>query len=152
MSDLILIHFYSYIFEFSRNRSHTSSIQIPIDWPNDLISRYAPGRKVTSLVQTSIANDIIQFNDCYVEKWWIWEVGKYQYIPRFYINFNVLEVFESGEYKSRRNWRDFILHLSDYDRDTAKVTLVENEHILAEWRKSWNRIQQRSISCTEHLS
>ena len=104
---------------------HTSSIfKFQIDWPNDLISRY-----VSSMVESdefstdSIANDIIQFNDCYVENG-EFKVGKYQFIPRFYINFDVLEVIESGEVtKKVEEIDDFILHLSDYDRDTAKVFL-----------------------------
>ena len=104
---------------------HTSSIfKFQIDWPNDLISRY-----VSSMVESdefstdSIANDIIQFNDCYVENG-EFKDGKYQFIPRFYINFDALGVIESGEVtKKVEEIDDFILHLSDYDRDTAKVFL-----------------------------
>ena len=104
---------------------HTSSIfKFQIDWPNDLISRYVASMIESDEFSTdSIANDIIQLNDCYVENG-EFKVGKYQYIPRFYINFNALEVFESGEVTKRvEEIDDFILHLSDYDRDTAKVFL-----------------------------
>ena len=66
---------------------HTSKIfDYQLDWTNDLLVKY-----VTFMIEDdlfsidSIANDIIQFNDCYVENG-EFHAGKYQYIPRFYIH------------------------------------------------------------------
>lgn len=104
---------------------HTSSIfNFQIDWTDDLLKRY-----VTSMLDSdefstdSIPNDIIQFNDCYVKDG-IFIEGKYKFIPRFYIDFDVLEVVNSRKVSRRIEEIDeFILHLSDYDQDTAKVFL-----------------------------
>ena len=104
---------------------HTSSIyKFQIDWSNDLISRYVTYMLESDEFSTdSISNDVIQFNDCFVQDG-KFEEGKYSHIPRFYINFKVLDVVKSRKVSNRvEEIDDFILHLSDYDRDTAKVFL-----------------------------
>lgn len=104
---------------------HTSEIfEYRLDWTNDLIIRY-----VTSMVEgdqfstDSITNDIIQFDDYYVKNG-IFIEGRYPYIPRFYINQSVSNVIKTRKpTKVISEVDDFILHLSDYDHDTAKVFL-----------------------------
>lgn len=104
---------------------HTSEIfEYRLDWTNDLIIRY-----VTSMVEgdqfstDSITNDIIQFEDYYVKNG-IFIEGRYPYIPRFYIDQSVSNVIETRKpTKVISEVDDFILHLSDYDHDTAKVFL-----------------------------
>lgn len=104
---------------------HTSSIfDFQLDWTEDLLKKYVVSILESDEFSTdSVLNDIIQFNDCYVKDG-IFIKGKYPYIPRFYINFNVYEVVESREVSKRvEEIDDFILHLSDYDQDTVKVFL-----------------------------
>lgn len=104
---------------------HTSEIfEYRLDWTNDLIIRY-----VTSMVEgdqfstDSITNDIIQFDDYYVKNG-IFIEGRYPYIPRFYIDQDVSNVIKTRKpTKVISEVDDFILHLSDYDHDTAKVFL-----------------------------
>ena len=104
---------------------HTSEIfEYRLDWTNDLIIRY-----VTSMVEgdqfstDSITNDIIQFDDYYVKNG-IFIEGRYPYIPRFYIDQSVSNVIKTRKpTKVISEVDDFILHLSDYDHDTAKVFL-----------------------------
>ena len=104
---------------------HTSEIfEYRLDWTNDLIIRY-----VTSMVEgdqfstDSITNDIIQFDDYYVKNG-IFIEGRYPYIPRFYIDQSVSNVIRTRKpTKVISEVDDFILHLSDYDHDTAKVFL-----------------------------
>lgn len=104
---------------------HTSEIfEYRLDWTNDLIIRY-----VTSMVEgdqfstDSITNDIIQFEDYYVKNG-IFIEGRYPYIPRFYIDQSVSNVIKTRKpTKVISEVDDFILHLSDYDHDTAKVFL-----------------------------
>lgn len=104
---------------------HTSEIfEYRLDWTNDLIIRY-----VTSMVEgdqfstDSITNDIIQFDDYYVKNG-IFIEGRYPYIPRFYIDQSVFNVIKTRKpTKIIKEVDDFILHLSDYDHDTAKVFL-----------------------------
>lgn len=104
---------------------HTSKIfDYQIDWTTDLLVKYVTFMIEDDLFSTdSINNDIIQFKDCYVEDG-IFIKGKYQYIPRFYINFSVYDIVE--ERKTRKQVAEvdeFLLHLSDYDQDTVKVFL-----------------------------
>lgn len=104
---------------------HTSSIyKFQIDWTDDLLKRYVASMLESDEFSTdSITNDIIQFDDCYVEDG-KFEEGKYPYIPRFYINFKVLDVVKSGKVsKTVEEINDFLLHLADYDTDTVKVFL-----------------------------
>lgn len=104
---------------------HTSEIfEYHLDWTNDLIIRY-----VTSMVEgdqfstDSITNDIIQFDDYYVKNG-IFLKGRYPYIPRFYIDQSVSNVIETRKpTKIIKEVDEFILHLSDYDIETAKVFL-----------------------------
>lgn len=104
---------------------HTSEIfEYRLDWTNDSIIRY-----VTSMVEgdqfstDSITNDIIQFDDYYVKNG-IFIEGRYPYIPRFYIDQSVSNVIKTRKpTKVISEVDDFILHLSDYDHDTAKVFL-----------------------------
>lgn len=104
---------------------HTSDIfDFQLDWTDDLLKKYVTSMLESDLFSTdSIANDIIQFNDCYVENG-IFIKGKYKFIPRFYIDFDVYEVVNLHEVSERvEEIDDFILHLSDYDKDTVKVFL-----------------------------
>lgn len=104
---------------------HTSkSFGIQIDWTTDLLNKFVNSILETETFSTdSIANDIIQFNDCYVENG-EFKVGKYQYIPRFYIERDIWEVVESHRVSKRvQEIDDFLLHLSDYDDDTVAVFL-----------------------------
>ena len=104
---------------------HTSEIfEYRFDWTNDLIIRY-----VTSMVEgdqfstDSITNDIVQFDDYYIKNG-IFIEGRYPYIPRFYIDQSVSNVIKTRKpTKVISEVDDFILHLSDYDHDTAKVFL-----------------------------
>lgn len=104
---------------------HTSEIfEYHLDWTNDLIIRY-----VTSMVEgdqfstDSITNDIIQFDDYYVKNG-IFIEGRYPYIPRFYIDQSVSNVIKTRKpTKIIKEVDEFILHLSDYDIETAKVFL-----------------------------
>ena len=104
---------------------HTSkSFGIQIDWTTDLLNKFVNSILETETFSTdSIANDIIQFNDCYAENG-EFKVGKYQYIPRFYIERDIWEVVESRRVsKHVQEIDDFLLHLSDYDDDTVAVFL-----------------------------
>ena len=104
---------------------HTSkSFGIQIDWTTDLLNKFVNSILETETFSTdSIANDIIQFNDCYVENG-EFKVGKYQYIPRFYIERDIWDVVESRRVSKRvQEIDDFLLHLSDYDDDTVAVFL-----------------------------
>lgn len=104
---------------------HTSkSFGIQIDWTTDLLTKFVNSILETETFSTdSIANDIIQFNDCYVENG-EFKVGKYQYIPRFYIERDIWDVVESRRVsRSVQEIDDFLLHLSDYDDDTVAVFL-----------------------------
>ena len=104
---------------------HTSKIfDYQLDWTNDLLVKY-----VTFMIEDdlfsidSIANDIIQFNDCYVENG-EFHAGKYQYIPRFYIHQNVQEIVDNKRCIDRvEEIDDFLLHLVDYDPDSVPVFL-----------------------------
>lgn len=104
---------------------HTSEIfEYRLDWTSDLIIRY-----VTSMVEgdqfstDSITNDIIQFDDYYVKNG-IFIEGRYPYIPRFYIDQDVSNVIKTRKpTKIISEVDEFILHLSDYDYETAKVFL-----------------------------
>jgi len=104
---------------------HTSKIfDYQIDWTSDLLTKYVTFMIEDDLFSTdSIANDIIQFNDCYVEDG-IFKKGKYQYIPRFYINFTVYDIIKKRKTREQvLELDEFLLHLSDYDPDTVKVFL-----------------------------
>lgn len=104
---------------------HTSKIfNNQIDWTSDLLTKYVTFMIEDDLFSTdSIANDIIQFNDCYVKDG-VFHKGRYDVIPRFYINFDVYDIVEDRKTRKQVVELDeFLLHLSDYDRDTAKVFL-----------------------------
>ena len=104
---------------------HTSKIfDYQIDWTNDLLVKYVTFMIEDDLFSTdSIANDIIQFNDCYVEDGNFKE-GRYPYIPRFYINFDVYDIFKERKIRKQvLEVDEFLLHLCDYDTDTVKVFL-----------------------------
>lgn len=104
---------------------HTSKLfDYQIDWTSDLLSKYVTFMIEDDLFSTdSINNDIIQFNDCYVEDGKFKE-GKYPHIPRFYINFDVYDIVEERKTRKQISEVDeFLLHLSDYDRDTVNVFL-----------------------------
>lgn len=104
---------------------HTSEIfEYRFDWTNDSIIKY-----VTSMIEgdqfstDSITNDIIQFNDYYVRNG-IFIEGKYPYIPRFYIDRSVSNAIKNlTPTKIVSEVDEFILHLSDYDSETADVFL-----------------------------
>ena len=104
---------------------HTSKIfDYQLDWTNDLLVKY-----VTFMIEDdlfsidSITNDIIQFNDCYVEDGKFVK-GKYQFIPRFYVHQDVYEIVENRQYLDRvEEIDDFLLHLVDYDIDSVPVFL-----------------------------
>lgn len=104
---------------------HTSKIfDYQIDWTTDLLVKYVTFMIEDDLFSTdSISNDIIQYNDCYVEDG-LFREGKYPYIPRFYINFDVYDIVEERKTRKRvAEVDEFLLHLSDYDHDTVKVLL-----------------------------
>lgn len=104
---------------------HTSKIfDYQIDWTNDLLVKYVTFMIEDDLFSTdSINNDIIQFNDCYVEDGKFKE-GRYTYIPRFYINFDVYDIFKERKIRNQvLEVDEFLLHLCDYDTDTVKVFL-----------------------------
>lgn len=104
---------------------HTSKIfDYQIDWTSDLLTKYVTFMIEDDLFSTdSIANDIIQFNDCYVKDG-IFIKGRYDFIPRFYINFEVYEIVKKRKtFDQIAELDEFLLHLSDYDRDTVKVFL-----------------------------
>ena len=104
---------------------HTSKIfNNQIDWTSDLLTKYVTFMIEDDLFSTdSIANDIIQFNDCYVKDG-VFHKGRYDVIPRFYINFDVYDIVEDRKTRKQVVELDeFLLHLSDYDRDTAEVFL-----------------------------
>lgn len=104
---------------------HTSKIfDVQIDWTNDLLIKLVNWiLEDDSFSVDSISNDIIQFNDCYVKDG-IFTKGKYQFIPRFYIERDVWYVVESREVSMIvKEIDEFLLHLSDYDEDTVKVFL-----------------------------
>lgn len=104
---------------------HTSKLfDYQIDWTSDLLSKYVTFMIEDDLFSTdSIDNDIIQFNDCHVIDGRFIE-GKYPYIPRFYINFDVYDIVEERKTRKQISEVDeFLLHLSDYDRDTVNVFL-----------------------------
>ena len=104
---------------------HTSKIfDVQIDWTNELLLKLVNSiLEDESFSVDSISNDIIQFNDCYVENGTFKE-GKYPHIPRFYIERDVLEVVKSRQVsKIVKEIDEFLLHLSDYDEETVKVFL-----------------------------
>lgn len=104
---------------------HTSKLfDYQIDWTSDLLSKYVTFMIEDDLFSTdSINNDIIQFNDCYVEDG-TFKKGKYPHIPRFYINFDVYDIVKERKTRKQISEVDeFLLHLSDYDRDTVNVFL-----------------------------
>lgn len=104
---------------------HTSNIfQHQLDWTNDLLTKYVYSLLDSEEFSTdSIPNDIIQFED-YYSKDGVFIKGRYSHIPRFYINFNVSQVIESGKVsKIVKELDEFLLHLCDYDRDTVDVFL-----------------------------
>ena len=104
---------------------HTSDIfQHQLDWTNDLLTKYVYSLLDSEEFSTdSIANDIIQFEDYYLQDG-VFIKGRYSSIPRFYINFNVSHVIESKEVsRVVKELDEFILHLCDYDPDTVKVFL-----------------------------
>ena len=104
---------------------HTSKIfEVQIDWTKDLLVKFVDSMFDSETFSTdSINNDIIQFNDCYVVNGII-KKGKYQYIPRFYIERDIWHVVESKEVSTIvKELDEFLLHLSDYDEDTVKVFL-----------------------------
>lgn len=104
---------------------HTSkSFGVQIDWTTDLLNKFVNSILDNETFSTdSITNDIIQFNDCYVKKG-VFIEGKYEYIPRFYIERDVWDVIKTRKV-SRHVCEidDFLLHLSDYDEDTVAVFL-----------------------------
>ena len=104
---------------------HTSKIfDYQIDWTSDLLMKYVTFVIEDDLFSTdSIANDVIQFNDCYVKDG-IFIEGRYDFIPRFYINFEVYDIVKKRKtFEQIAELDEFLLHLSDYDRDTVKVFL-----------------------------
>lgn len=104
---------------------HTSKIfDYQIDWTDDLLRKYVMSILESDVFSTdSIANDIIQFNDCYVENG-EFHAGKYQFIPRFYMHHNVYDVVKNRRYSNRVEEIDeFLLHLVDYDPDSVPVFL-----------------------------
>lgn len=104
---------------------HTSDIfDKQIDWTADLLNKLVESMLNNEEFSTElIRNDIIQLNDCYVKDG-IFLKGKYPYIPRFYINHSVYNVVETRTpSKVVPELDEFLMHLSDYDRDTAKVLL-----------------------------
>lgn len=104
---------------------HTSKIfDYQIDWTNELLTKYVSHLLESDEFSTdSITNDIIQFNDCYVENGEFIK-GRYQYIPRFYINFEVYDIVKKRKtFEQIEELDEFLLHLSDYDLDTVKVFL-----------------------------
>lgn len=104
---------------------HTSSIfKYQIDWTDDLLRKYVTSILDSDMFSTdSISNDIIQFIDCHVKDGEFVE-GKYEFIPRFYINYSVYDLVKTGYILDTvEAVDDFLLHLADYDRDTVKVFL-----------------------------
>ena len=104
---------------------HTSKIfGVQIDWTKDLLVKFVESLLDSETFSTdSIMNDIIQFNDCYVENG-IFKRGRYPYIPRFYIERDIWHVIETKEVSNViKEIDEFLLHLSDYDEDTVKVFL-----------------------------
>lgn len=111
---------------------HTSSIfKYQIDWTDDLLRKYVTSILDSDMFSTdSISNDIIQFIDCHVKDGEFVE-GKYEFIPRFYINYSVYDLVKTGYILDTvEAVDDFLLHLADYDRDTVKVFLSRTSTFL----------------------
>ena len=94
------------------------------DWTAELSQKFVESLMTSSNFSTdSIVNDIIQFDDCYLENGTFYE-GRYSFIPRFYINYKVYDVVKTGKVtKEILEMNDFLLHLCDYDSETIDVFL-----------------------------
>ena len=104
---------------------HTSSIyEHRLDWTDQDIKKYVTNLLEDEAFSTdAINNDVIQFGDCYVYEGAFVE-GRFNDIPRFYINRNVYETVRSRKVsKEIPEMNEFLMHLSDYDPDTIDVFL-----------------------------
>lgn len=104
---------------------HTSKIfDLQNDWTEDLLIRYVNDlEKDDDFSLSSINNSIIQFNDCYVKDGTFIE-GDYPFVPRFYIHWSVYDVVKNRKTSLEcKEMDEFILHLCDYDQETAPVFL-----------------------------
>lgn len=104
---------------------YTSSIyEHQIDWTDQDIKKYVTDLLEDETFSTdTINNDIIQFEDCYVHNGAFIE-GRFNDIPRFYINYKVYDVVKNRKVtKEIPEMNEFLLHLSDYDDDTVDVFL-----------------------------
>lgn len=111
--------------KFLRIVLHTSEIfDYQVDWTEDLLRKFVESLLTSSAFSTDlINNDIIQFNDCYLENGKFYE-GNYSFIPRFYIEKSVFNVVKTRKVsKEIPEMNEFLLHLCDYDDDTIDVFL-----------------------------
>ncbi len=111
--------------EFLEIAMYTSSIyKYRLDWTESDIKKYVTNLLEDETFSTdTINNDIIQFEDCYVHAGAFIE-GRFNDIPRFYINYKVYDVVKNRKVtKEIPEMNEFLLHLSDYDDDTVDVFL-----------------------------
>lgn len=104
---------------------HTSSIyEHRLDWTDQDIKKYVMNMLEDETFSTNaINNDVIQFGDCYVYDG-VFVEGRFNDIPRFYINYKVYDVVKSRKVtREIPEMNEFLLHLSDYDADTVDVFL-----------------------------
>lgn len=111
--------------EFLEIAMYTSSIyKYRLDWTESDIKKYVTNLLEDETFSTdTINNDIIQFEDCYVHDG-VFIEGRFNDIPRFYINYRVYDVVKNRKVtKEIPEMNEFLLHLSDYDDDTVDVFL-----------------------------
>lgn len=111
--------------EFLEIALYTSKIfSYQLDWTEQDLKKYVISLLDNESFSTdAINNDIIQFEDCYVHDGVIIE-GRFNDIPRFYINHKIYNVVKSRKVtKQIPEFDEFLLHLSDYDADTVDVFL-----------------------------
>lgn len=111
--------------EFLEIAMHTSEIfTYQLDWSEQDLKKFVMSLLEDESFSTdAINNDIIQFEDCHVHDG-VFIEGRFNDIPRFYINHRVYDVVKSR--KATREipeMNEFLLHLSDYDDDTVDVFL-----------------------------
>lgn len=111
--------------EFLEIAIHTSEIyDYQLDWSEQDLKKFVYSLLDNESFSTdSINNDIIQFEDCYVHDG-IFIEGRFNDIPRFYINRKVYDVVKTRKVtREIPELNEFLLHLSDYDPETIDVFL-----------------------------
>lgn len=111
--------------KFIQLMMHCSNLfNFQTDWTNEMANKFVESLMSSSIFSTdSIANDVIQFEDCYLESGKFYE-GRYSFIPRFYIEKKVYATVQTRKVtKEIPEINEFLLHLSDYDPETIDVFL-----------------------------